>query len=591
MKKVIFHLFSILEFASTARFPKNLYVQSLACIQSNFNKETLKIASRIYPNIFSPWISPEQSGIYNFLYFDIPGNKEIDLSEMYLSKIPIEIGNRMNKIKVLNLSKNFNLKMQHDWFKVFYSNLKDLSLEYCNLSDIDIEIIKNCKSLERLNISGNSNLNLDSESFKEVLKNLIHLNVSNCSLTEKMLLSIFKKGRNLISLILNSNDLSGFFVEKPDIPEAIRLNLRILELSGCKLKFQNLENIFIFRNLEELDVSGNDFSQACSDSIKTVFDTYRAKFEMENFPERTDLQNFSNPKIEISDCLSAGKLKVLKMSYCKIHSKKLFEGLLDMKGLETLYLIGNFLSFSLKDTVNCKAKNSLKKVILSYSGINSIDFLRNITNFENLEILDISSNTFENVPDDFSLGCSKNSLKNVRIGNCKLNYNGLKAFLECSALESLDVSWNNLKNLPTDFQLGAAKNSLKELNVSCCLLNYSDLKLLTSYSKLQILNISFNNFENTPEYFELGNSKNCLTDLDIHNSRINYNCLKALTECCKLERLLLQGNDLRNSVPLTFTFGLMKSSLRHLEVHDCNSSIIFLKAIEECTKLRAFKYF
>lgn len=108
---------------------------------------------------------------------------------------------------------------------------------------------------------------------------------------------------------------------------------------------------------------------------------------------------------------------------------------------------------------------------------------------------------------------------------------------DCSELEKLDISFNSFRNLPIDFTLGISKDTLKDENASFCHLKHSGLKLFSQCSKLKILDISENFFDDIPSDFTLGKLKYCLKKLDISESKLSLNGLYAILDCERIESL------------------------------------------------------
>ena len=130
-------ILGIMKQSRTTENPSRLYTHSLDSIRNSLNSDTSRTISRIYPNIFNDRFNPQDSGLFNLSYFEVPASKEVDLSNMNLERIPIEVAERMSKIELLNLSENIKLSINEDWFNYFQSNLKELSLSNCRLGDRD----------------------------------------------------------------------------------------------------------------------------------------------------------------------------------------------------------------------------------------------------------------------------------------------------------------------------------------------------------------------------------------------------------------------------------------------------------------------
>lgn len=164
------------------------------------------------------------------------------------------------------------------------------------MNDSDFESIDNLKGLESLNISGNIGLNFNCPQFFSVIKRLKYLDISHCQLNEKDLNIIFEHATKLEYLKFNSNYLNKF-PDKSHISSDIVRNLKVLKLNDCGLISTDLENILIFDNLIEIDLSFNDFSEINETILNNLFgsDTIEVTF------------------IESSEIKSTKNLKFLKI--------------------------------------------------------------------------------------------------------------------------------------------------------------------------------------------------------------------------------------------------------------------------------------
>lgn len=561
--------------------PLSLKECSLNAIANNIqNKDIYEISKRMYPHIFDEDTSLQNSGFTNIFFYEIPCNKEINLSGMNLERIPIALAKKMRKVQKLNLSYGQRWNLNEEWFKQFSTNLKELSLSNCMIKNCDFESINNLTKLESLIISGNANLNFNSPHFISLLKRLKHLDVSYCYLNDDSINILFEHATELESLNLNGH---GKIVFSEQIQKDRFKNLKVLKLVECNLKAKDLERILVPYNLEEIDFSSNDFSEISENVIQKLFafknnDEDNDKFET---PERKNfLLNGQNRK---RNCL-----RVIGLNNCQIGSKKFVKKLFEIPSLETLDLSGNYLNFDFSDIVQDSSKSNLKSLKLNFSKISGFKNLYSLTNFPLLEKLNISYNNFSEIPNNFTLGCSRNSLKEINIKLAKLNQNGLKAITNCPKLERLIVCWNRFGNIPERFTFGCSKDTLTNLNIELCTLNYNGLKAITDCSKLQTLGATWNQFDNVPEGFTFGCSKDSLKEIHLGECSLNLEALKAISDCSKLERLYVNGNSFRN-MPEHFTFGRARHSLKEIDLYKCNLNIHGLKLITDCPKLEKLK--
>lgn len=503
--------------------PLKLYKYSLDCIHTNFDNETSEIVYRIYPHSFNDMFPPRYSGLYNLFYIGIPAEKEIDLSFLKIRKIPVKLASKMTNVQVLNLSNIYRLKIDEEWFKYFYSNLRELSIFNYELKDRDFEIIRKIQSLEKLSIGGNVNIDVSSDNFIAILKNLKYLDVSRCYLNFKALETVLKYGENLEYLNFNGNNLSKF---------------------NSNLELRN--------NLDCLS------------------------------PKRIQTANLFETKL--SEKIQSKKLKGLDLSYCNIDSEEFIRSIFDINGLEKLNLSVNHLNFDFTEIVKGKTSTSLKELIVSYAHINILKNLEYLTNFEALEILDISRNNFKNSIQKVKLGCSKNSLKQISANNCELSHSILKELTDCPNLEILEVSSNNFGNIRNGFRFGRCSSSLRNINIRNSKLTHLGLRAVTACSNLEKLDVSLNNFENLTSESVLTSSKDTLKELNISNTKLDYQGLEVFTGFCQIQKLISENNNFAN-IPEDFSFGLLRNSLIELNVMNCKMKAKGLEAITKCNKI------
>ena len=612
-----FLLLSLTE--STA--PSTLKKYALDAISDSFQDiDVYDISKRIYPNMLNANIPLENTGIMNIFFYELPYNKEVDLSYMNKERIPMVLARKMKNVEKLNLSNGQSWKLNEEWFEQFSSNLKELSLRNCYLKTSDFEAIDNLRALESLCISENCNLNVNSPRFISIIKRLKHLDVSYCRLSEKSLNTIFKHATKLESLNFSGNILNRMFNTSSISPEIIK-NLKVLKLRRCELVSSDLESIFMFDNLIELDLSLNHFSEINANTLQKLFESTSID------PSFTEHPKFRRNIIK--------NLKSLSLQGCRIISKTFVEKIFDLQSLEALDISDNFLiNFDFSEIVKGRARNSLKVLNVKKCNFSGPTNLKSLTSFPHLETLDISSNYLETIPIGFEIGCSKNSLKSVFIEFSHLTYLGLQPFTDCPKLEVLNASLNDFRDMPQDFTLGSSKhslksvkidrsslkpqglraftdcihlenlsacgsdfeyisedfvfgcskNSLKTINLSICKLGPIGLKVVTDCPKLEKLDVSHNRFTHLEEDFSFGSSRNSLKEINISNTDLHYHGLKAITNCSKLEKLIAYHNQMAD-IPNDFNFGSSRNSLREIDLSDCVMFFNGLKAISQCTRL------
>lgn len=522
---------------TSASKPQSLKDISLNALANNFNDKTVyEISKRIFPHIFDSSTPPEVSGFNHVFFGNTLPNTELDLSNMKLEGIPIILANKMKTVEKLNLSRNPNLCIKEEWIQPLSEKLKEISLCCCNLTEKDINAIANLKKLEKLNISSNRELNIRSDKFILILEHITHLDISYCGLNEYDLEFILEKGVKLEYLCFNGNNLESQ-IERIHIPNHCRRKLKELNLSSCNLNFKSMKQILKFSSLESIDLSNNNFSEI----DHRIFKLSNSEYESRIKPiEEKDL----NYEIDIKE--SFKNLKKINLCNCHIKSKEFIKEIFDLQKLEVLFLSINRLKFDFREVTIGRARNSLKVLEMNDCSIFNYQDLYHLTNLNVLEYLNISRNTFLDIPQGFELGCSKNTLKEINLSNCHLNHYGLKAVTDCDKLEKLTVSRNQFGDINDDFRIGCSQYSLKIINIDESRLNDQGLKALTKCIKLEKLNGSCNEFEKIDEEFKFGNLKDSLKELRVGYSRLSYGGLQAILNCRKLKIVNVHGNGFDN---------------------------------------------
>ena len=597
MRIPIFHISEVLMIEN----PKKLFSYSLEAIHSSLNDDSIKIIDRIYPEFFNSKIQPEYSGVFDLFFNNIKKELKINLSDLELERIPLNIAKILNNTEHLDLSRNMNIKIIEEWFTYFYSNLKELSLNECNISEEDFKVLRNLKKLEKLDISGNRSIKCISEDFMSVLENLTHLDISNCNINSSALETVFIKAKKLEWLKFNGNDLSKF--NSDNIPH----NIKTLLMSNCKMRPINLNfrcEDLIELDLSHNDFSESIFDKFNSDrrkNFKSLLDESMfisncnlkilnlsfCKISSEEFIEKVfELERLENLNISSNTVkrISNNKSNLRKLTICNSYIPSL-EEMTNFKYLEELDISNSRFNDKIEYKIGC-SKYSLKSIKanncnLHYKGLSEF------TDCPNLERLFVSKNCFFQMPSVFKLGLSKDSLKILDISNCNLNHDGLKAILECPKLEELNCSWNDFEELTSKIDCRCLK--LKKLDINNTQLTHEGFKVLTKLY-IQTLDCHGNSFENIPTEFDMGNLKDSLVDLNIVNCLLNINGLKSISNCRKLKYLVGSWNFLEN-LPSGFRFGDMKYSLKSLDLRASALSSNIFEAISECTQIENLNLF
>lgn len=322
--------------------PLTLYEKSFKVLKENLSKDTIDIISRIYPRFFDEESKLQFTG-FKYIFnpaFKIP-LKEIDLSRMNLERIPVQLAKQMSNVEKLDLSNNYKIKLNEDWFSYFYDNLNELTLKSCILSDENLKAINKMKSLERLSLSDYTK-KLDIKLLTPILKNLKHLNISCSNYSISELEYILNYAEKLESLDFSRNDLSNQASLLSILSS--KQNLKSLNLSGCGLNFNDIENIINLSNLEEVDLSYNNVRQSKDDESKDDIKDHRKKLKL------YDITNLKNPTYNSmnytnQETNSKSKLKKINLNYCDLENEVFIKSLFNIEGLEVLKIAKSNLDF------------------------------------------------------------------------------------------------------------------------------------------------------------------------------------------------------------------------------------------------------
>lgn len=558
--KTNFLLLSLEVFIQATRItnPNRLDDISIESLKASIkDQSTVKILERICPYIFDKTKPLTTTGFYKVFdqinLTDSSLNKgmisvaNVDLSNLSIERIPYCIASKITNLKVLNLSGNPNLKLNEKWFKVLIESneIRELSLDYCNLSEENFATIAKMTSLERLSMSGNYKLNDQLNSLELVLKKLVYLDVSNCKLNSKCLKFIFENSKNLVSLNYSRNPLKVPFSTVNNINEELKKSLKSINLSFCSLKSYDLNELFIFENLNEIDLSGNSFSSPVLVDIQKPLElkVEKEKTLLDHSNPRFSDENSYNQNLKLHE-KHFENLKILKLNDCEIASNDFITSLFNIDGIESLSLSGNSLCLSLERLRNCKAVETLKKLEMRECEIYFAKSLMNLASFKKLEYLDIAYNTFLDLNENFSIGELASSLTYLDISNCQWNLFGFRAIAECTRLECLKASFNYFTNVPAHLMLRNLKKTLKEVYLNGCGLNSNFFNSLTECECLEKLNFSGNNLSNVAANFTFRNLANTLTHLYLESCNLNQFMKNAISECSKLTQLNIREADL-----------------------------------------------
>jgi len=536
------------------------------------------------------------------------------------------------QIEVLDISKNF----LSDFFNSDCT-LGNLEKTLTRLSAFKVEMgvyglskFHQCEKLRYLNISSNNlckedranhlqektaskaSFNIDKLFSSDLANQLEYLNVSRANLSLEQLGEILDLP-NIKILDCSFNNfirLGNTF----DIGLA-KKSLREMRLSYCCLKNQTfLQKLLNCRPLRILDLSGNDFYaenydfirahslkwlniSASKVNIKPFVEMLGRSETLEN-REMLEYLNISRNVFKSTNTCDVSKsifgglkksLKCLKMFECKIRRDYNFLfSMTDCDNLEYIDVSSNLFGELPEQFHFGSATKTLKHLKMNNCSLSGANTFKLVTDFENLKALELDGNNFAYSGHKFVAGSSKNSIESISMVECKLDHPSiLYAISDCKALEKLDMSSNELFYNFENFTFGLARYSLKSIKMSNCkLLSEKLLEKITDCENLSELYLSNNSFSHLSDSFHFGASKNSLVILDMSSCLLSTSkILFEVTDCNRLKKLILSNNDF-NNIGKSFSFSSSRNSLKILIMNSCQMSDPNLfKEITSCATL------
>lgn len=402
----------------------------------------------------------------------------------------------------------------------------------------------------------------------------------------------------ICSKLKNVEELSLFFNEKLSFAHQWtkympKTKLRKLSISNCKLDSSDLEKLSEFENLEDLDISNNDYLDIRTNKFKKVLSKLKSlsavscNLDSDDFKfillhgrnleyldfSCNNLENHFSNWIGIQkgypSLLSQTSLKCLKLAHCNLISRDL-ENVLVCRTLKEIDLSGNY--FSLVDIDQIKrifrpnqdsffqfyenkidfrtpqfeneCLNSLESIHISHLRTQSTEFMKNLLDIRHLKKLKIDINSVEI---DFSQlqNCfCKSSLKSLEILDFKAqNTSEFMSFLnQFECLESLTIFKGQMNQLNSDFTFGNLTNTLTSLKTQNNNWNSFALKAIAECKKLTFLDASNNSFAdlNQEIFIQSGNS---LTEVKLNSCLLNHYGLLSFLKCKGLKKLEANRNN------------------------------------------------
>lgn len=378
---------------------------------------------------------------------------------------------------------------------------------------------------------------------------------------------------------LKEVSLSKCNLKRRDLEAIARLkHLESLNISNnTELEIGSMDGISLWANLKHLDISHCDLKMSDLNRIlKHAMNLESLKFS------GNDLGTFDD-EIEIPEHLRK-TIKILDLSSCKLESNAL-EHIFRLSSLEMIDLSDNDFSKLSRETTS-KIFNSPENILskeLLYHGKRKYEMGKRDDGQPNIDAVP-SKIAKKDTQGNSTMVEYESQLRTVKLSNCQINSKDfITKIFDLDKLEVLILTDNNLK---FSFNKDAkSKKSLRVLKVNnCSISGIESLYHLTDFAVLEELDMKENMFPDVPMGFSLGCSKKSLKQLDAQWCNLNYNGLKAITDCKRLERLNGSFNRF-GSIPQGFRLGISRDSLKEVRMHDCSMNWNGLKAISDCSQL------
>ncbi len=281
-------------------------------------------------------------------------------------------------------------------------NITEIKLDRVLLNDVSvIQGVKYLPNLEILSLKGN---NISDISFLSGLKNLVDVDLSNNRLTD---ISPLSDSKNLLKLNVSDNNLT------------------------------NISPIVNFGILESINISNNNITDI--KALSTLFDL--KEIYLNN-------NNIDNDNIDAISGLD--QVVKLGVGYCSVEPATIY-GLRYIKNLQYLDMSGLNVDLTLLPKTN-----AMKELILKDCSLSS-ESLKLLSEFKNLEALDISKNGFDLI----SITTYINNLdENNKITHLGIGENRMVSLPDLSKLRNLKVldlknSYNliDISNLLTNIKI------------------------------------------------------------------------------------------------------------------------------------------
>ncbi|XP_074333356.1 receptor-like protein 7 [Apium graveolens] len=549
--------------------------------------------------------------------FFAKGLTHLNLSRTWFSgRVPSGISH-LHKLLSLDLSLNYNAKLEAEVFKSLLQNLTQLrvlnlervnissvlpmnlssSLEVLNLGDTGLygvpSGISHLHKLVSLDLSYNNDVKLQDEVFKSLLQNLTQLRVLNLGLVNISSVLPFNLSTSFRVLSLWYTRLQGVLPQEvfhlpniefltlgnidlkavlPKVKWGSSATLQHLSLSGINFNHGGIpDSIGYLESLATLDLSFCYLSGPIPRSIGnlvqlTYLDLGRNNLNgpiltLLNGPILTNLANLYLNSNNFSGSIPQSISQLVNLTYLDLSSNN-FSGVLNMSmfsPLESLQYLG--LSHNHFLSVRSTSMSPLPPTLstLGLSSCNMKEFPHFSKDAEiSLDYVDLSNNDIEGeIPDWIGSVGSVRSVYSVT-SYLNISHNRLTGGLE-------QLPWNSIKLL--DLQHNELNGSLPDL--------------ICNSSSLEVLNLSHNKLSGVLP--SCGTQLTSLSVFDLRMNNIQGSLPANLSNFRSLETINLNGNKLEGRVPSSF---VEFNSLRVLDLGNNQISDTFPQYLEVLPNLQ-----
>ncbi|CAH1403180.1 unnamed protein product [Nezara viridula] len=499
-------------------------IDPLSFMELGHSLETL-----ILMHCFSSGVTSLPTGLFK----PLSSLKVLKLNHNYLSKLPNDLSYLSNlqilhahDNKIENINKNLFKGSDHYQLmeinlsfnkitKIYIGSFSDLdNLMDINLGDneivnIDAGAFANLIDLTTLSLRGNKLTSLNTETFQN-LPCLAYLDLAFNSLNSFNFASLDQVG-TLSSLTVNVS----YNMIKLLTPNATYINgrdnvytsIKILDFSHNNITFIDKNYLLpVQHTLTHLYLSHNSLENASRDFLPEM-----------HLLQLLDLSYNSLTEIEFDALRSARALQVILLSHNKLkdipddlflslnslkrvdlsynHLFTIMDAMMSPPSLMSVDLSHNDLTRAPLSTFSPMAAANLIELYLGQNRIINLPAADLFSRFENLRILDLSSNKLTEIGNSLS---QLPSLSRLSIAHNFIHIGG-KDFLGLEdTLEHLDLTNASISYVPS-----LHLPSLKTLSLAYNLISYLPPDLATNLTNLKYLDLSYNNLQSIPQFPQL----------------------------------------------------------------------------------------